>query len=72
MSKDKQSASALLGVRKEAFYALQFFELGTAHISRKPWLTPAFYQSRSASVKGIGEVMLKRIESIARKRNGGK
>lgn len=72
MSKDKQAARALLGVRKEAFYALQFFELGTAYIARQPWLTPAFYSSRSTSVKAIGEVMKKRIERIAKKRARGK
>lgn len=68
MSKDKQAAWSLLGVRKEAYYALQFFELGTAKIPRQPWLMPAFYQSRNQSVARVGEVMKKRIERIARKR----
>lgn len=70
MSRDKQMAQSVLGVRKEAFYALQFFELGTAKIPRQPWLMPAFYQSRNATLKKVGEVMKKRIERIARKRGG--
>lgn len=72
MSKDKQLAQAVLGVRAEAFYALQFFELGTAKIARQPWLQPAFYQSRDESVRLVGETMKKRIERIAKKRSGGK
>lgn len=72
MSKDKQAAWALLGVRKEAFYALQFFELGTAFIPKEPWLLPAFFSSKDRSVKGIAEVLRERIEKIARKRAGGK
>jgi hypothetical protein len=72
MSKDKQSAWALLGVRKEAFYALQFFELGTAFIPKEPWLLPAFFSSKDRSVQGVADVLRERIEKIARKRAGGK
>lgn len=72
MSKDKQMAQAILGVRAEAFYALQFFELGTAKIPKQPWLIPAFLASRDSNVQGIGEVMRERIERIAKKRAGGK
>lgn len=68
MSKDKQAAWSLLGVRKEAFYALQFFELGTAKIPSQPWLTPAFYQSRNQSIAGVGAELKKRIERIAKRR----
>jgi HK97 gp10 family phage protein len=68
MSRDKQSASALLGVRREAFYALQFFELGTAYIPRQPWLVPAFEGMKEQSLREIGIVMRKRIEKIAKQR----
>jgi HK97 gp10 family phage protein len=63
-------ARAILGVRKEAFYVLQFFELGTAHIARQPWLQPAFYKSKDRSLRRLGEVMRDRIERIAKKRGG--
>lgn len=68
VSRDKTSASALLGVRKEAFYAVQFFELGTATIPKQPWLVPALESSKATAVKSIGATMKKRIEKIARKR----
>jgi len=64
------SATAILGVRKEAFYVLQFWELGTAYIKAIPWLQPAFYQSANDSAKKVGEVMLERIERIAKMRGG--
>lgn len=68
MSRSKQSASALLGVVKEAFYAVQFFELGTAKIPRRPWLVPALESSKEEAIRGVGEVLKKRITRIARKR----
>lgn len=36
---------AMLGVRPEAFYAVQFIELGTSAIPKRPWLEPAFRSS---------------------------
>lgn len=70
MDKLKTMAQAILGVRAEAFYALAFFELGTSKIPKKPWLTPAFESSAEEAIKGIGDVMRKRIERIAKKRGG--
>lgn len=72
LDKAKTVARAILGVRKEAFYVLQFWELGTAYIKAVPWLQPAFYQSANASVQKVGEVMKERIDRIAKKRAGGK
>lgn len=72
MDKLKTMAQAILGVRKEAFYALQFHELGTAYIPRRPWLEPAFSSSVDEAIKSIGDTMKKRIERIAKKRAGGK
>jgi len=71
MSKDKQSASAILGVRKEAYYALQFHELGTSRLRARPWLVPAFEQSKDDAVRDIGFVLRKRIERIAKARARG-
>lgn len=58
----------VLGVRREAFYAVNFMELGTARIARRPWLEPAFSASAGATVDRFADVMRKRIEQIARKR----
>lgn len=68
VDKTGEKAYALLGVRKEAFYALQFIELGTAYIPAQPWLVPAFEESRDESMQQIGKSMRKRIDKIAAKR----
>lgn len=72
LSPDKTSAYSVLGVLAEAFYALQFLELGTAYIARQPWLTPAFYSSKDESIRGVGIELKKRIDRIAAKRDAGK
>lgn len=64
------TATARLGVRAEAFYALQFIELGTSKIPRTPWLVPAFEASQESALQEIGAQMRKRIEKIAAKRAG--
>lgn len=63
-------AFALLGVRREAFYAIQFFELGTPAlgIPATPWLAPALESSTSTALREVGAAMRQRIERIARKR----
>ena len=60
--------AAVLGVRKEAFYVLQFWELGTSKLPSIPWLQPAFFSSRNEQIKGVGAVMKERIEQIAKSR----
>lgn len=62
-------AIASLGVESEAFYALQFIELGTAKIPARPWLRPAFERSIPAMIKKFGESLAAKIEKVAR---GGK
>lgn len=48
ISRDGQAARVEIGVRAEAFYSIQFLELGTSKIPKRPWLEPAFRGSRSA------------------------
>jgi hypothetical protein len=62
------SATAILGVRAEAFYALAFFERGTSEIAAQPWLVPAFRESRETAVNDVGQAWLTRINAIAKKR----
>lgn len=45
LSRDGRSVKVMLGVRPEAFYAIQFIELGTSKIPKRPWLEPAFRKS---------------------------
>jgi len=68
MSKDKQQATAILGVRASAWYALQFFELGSSKTPQQPWLQPAFRSSENAMLQGIADTMKKRMQRIARQR----
>lgn len=42
LSRDKRSATAVVGVAPEAFYGIQFIEFGTSRIPARPWLEPAF------------------------------
>jgi len=64
------TARAILGVRAEAFYALQFFEKGTAYIPQQPWLVPALEASKDGAVQEVGAAMKKTIDAIARRRAG--
>ncbi len=41
LSRDKKTAWARVGVKREAFYGTQFLEIGTSRMPRRPWLTPA-------------------------------
>jgi HK97 gp10 family phage protein len=45
ISRDKTQVNVLIGVKPQAFYAVQFIELGTSKIPKRPWLEPAFRSS---------------------------
>lgn len=68
LSRDKQKVTALLGVRREAFYAVQFVELGTSKTPAEPWLRTAFESQKDPALRAIGDNMRKRIERIANQR----
>lgn len=68
VSKDKESAAAMVGVRPEAYYALQFVELGTSKMPPRPWLEPAFQGNKAASIARIAAELKARIERIARRK----
>lgn len=71
INRNTGNAEALLGVRKEAFYALQFIELGTAKIPAAPWMVPAFESQEDEALRAIGANMRKRLDRIAAKRAAG-
>ena len=60
---------AILGVAREAFYAVSFFEIGVPSrgIPRNPWLTSAMESSKDKTIREVGAAMRKRIDAIARK-----
>lgn len=68
VSRDKQAAFADLGVRKEAFYALQFVELGTSRFPAHPWLVPAFEATQTKQEQGIAKGLSKAVDKAAQTR----
>lgn len=70
LSKDRQAAWALVGVKPEAFYAVDFVERGTSKQAAQPWLRPAFRKNRRRMVQRLGEGIRRKIMLIAKR--GGK
>lgn len=68
VSRDKAAAVAMIGVAPDAYYALQFVELGTSKMDAQPWLVPAFEANRSPMLTDVGTALRNRIERIARAR----
>lgn len=58
---------ASLGVGREAFYAVQFQELGTRFQTAQPWLRPSFIESEDSMLRGIGTELRDRVKKIADK-----
>jgi HK97 gp10 family phage protein len=68
VDKSKGTATASLGVGKEAFYATIFVELGTSKKGAQPWLRPAFEQSQSPMLQSLAGELRRRVNKIARRR----
>lgn len=68
LSKDKQKVTVSVGVRKEAFYAVSFVEMGTSRMPAQRWLRPAFQSTSSEQQKALTTHLKKAIEKIARKK----
>jgi HK97 gp10 family phage protein len=67
LSRDKTFAKVSLGVRAEAFYAVQFIELGTSKIPKRPWLEPAFRGSTNAVDARLQDRLKQLIDRAATK-----
>lgn len=67
LSKDKQKATVKIGVRNEAFYAVNFVEIGTSKMPRQPWLRPAFQSTLDAQQKALADSLRKSILQAAKK-----
>lgn len=67
LNKKTGAAVASLGVGREAFYAVQFVELGTAHTPAQPWLRPAFEGSEAQMLEEISSELRERIGKITAK-----
>lgn len=67
------NASATIGVRHEAFYAIQFIEFGFRDVPPRPWLVPAFKATRGTMLASLTSALRKNIDrAIARGRTGAK
>lgn len=49
----KNVASGILGVRKQAFYILQYIELGTRKMRAQPWIRRALNDSRDDAEEAL-------------------
>lgn len=68
LSRDKTRAVALVGVKPEAYYAVQFVELGTSRQPKQPWLAPAHRETEAQQVQAFGETVKRKIDQVARRR----
>ena len=67
LSRDGRTATVMLGVKPEAFYAIQFIEFGTSRIPKRPWLEPAFRRSLPAVDSRFKEQLKLKIDKAAKK-----
>lgn len=66
LSRDKRRVTVSIGVRPEAFYAVQFIELGTSRIPRRTWLEPSFRRSRRQIDTRFKQQLKKNIDKATR------
>jgi HK97 gp10 family phage protein len=66
LSRDGRAVFARMGVRREAFYAVNFVELGTSKMAAQPWLRPAFERTRSQALARFAEVLKAQIDKVTR------
>jgi hypothetical protein len=72
LSRDKKAASVIIGVRREAFYAINFVELTTSRRTGTPWLQPSFEATKDQQIDAFGMVLWDRLSNVARRhRNYG-
>lgn len=68
LARSRDLVRVMLGVRKEAFYAVQFLELGTSKIPKRPWLEPAFRGALQHVDAALQQRLRQLIDRAARKR----
>lgn len=59
-------AVASVGVRKEAFYATQFVEVGTSKMNAKKWLQPALEATRGEVERRLTNSLRKKINKAVK------
>lgn len=66
LSRDKSQTNVMLGVKPEAFEALQFVELGTSYQKAQPWLEPSFRASIPLVASRFKVQLKKQLEKASR------
>ena len=64
---DGSAVRVALGVSNEAFYALQFIEMGTSTFAKRPWLEPAFRTSIPEVLRVFNSELKDLLEAAAAK-----
>ncbi len=59
---DGETVAAILGVRKSAFFMVQFVERGTRKMNAQAWLVPAFAGTRSQVESAFAAKLKERID----------
>lgn len=62
---------AVIGVSKEAYYAVQFVEFGTSRQPANPWLRNSLESTQSAVLHSLSSNISKRLEKIAKQKAAG-
>jgi HK97 gp10 family phage protein len=65
LSHDRRAVFASIGVKREAFYAVNFVEVGTSKQTAQPWLRPAFDAMQSRIMSTFADVLRKQILKVA-------
>lgn len=70
IDKRRGTVGAVVGVRAQAFYAVQFVELerGKSSAKGRPWLVPAFEATSEAQQDAFRQEMLRVINKIRKKK----
>lgn len=66
MSRDKKTVRGVVGVRSEAFYLVQFVELGTSKMRAQPTLRPSFKAKKVEVVKRLQTKLKQNIDKVSR------
>jgi HK97 gp10 family phage protein len=67
-TRDRGIGIALLGVKPEAYYALQFVELGTSKQPARPWLSTAFEHTRTEQLESLKAALKRSLIRAAKKK----
>ena len=65
ISRDRRAVFARIGVKREAFHAINFLELNTSRRTGTPWLRPAFESTQSNQLTAFADEFRRQILSVA-------